>query len=51
MFESTATMTSERPLRGRCLCSRNQYIIQRPKDAVEVAQVFFDTNPMYREYL
>lgn len=47
---ASSIMTAERPLRGGCLCARNQYIIQRPKDATEIAQVLFDTDSLHRTF-
>ncbi|TPX09767.1 uncharacterized protein E0L32_008958 [Thyridium curvatum] len=36
-------MSLERPLRGGCQCGRNRYIIERPQNASQLAQVLFDT--------
>jgi len=36
-------MSRERPLRGGCSCGRNQYTVEVPQHATEVAQVYFDS--------
>jgi hypothetical protein len=42
-------MSRERPLQGGCSCGRNRYTILIPKDATEVAQVFFDSGHAHRK--
>ncbi|KAK0623241.1 hypothetical protein B0T14DRAFT_564626 [Immersiella caudata] len=37
-------MTIGRPLRGRCLCGRNRYIIAFPKNSTQLPQVLFNNN-------
>jgi len=41
-------MSRERPLRGGCSCGRNEYIIEVPPNATEVAEVFFDNSASQR---
>ena len=41
-------MASLRPLRGGCQCGRNTYIIERPADASDLAQVLFNTESIHR---
>ncbi|KAJ6784960.1 hypothetical protein PWT90_01759 [Aphanocladium album] len=41
-------MSSLRPLRGACQCGRNRYLIVVPEDAVEEAQVLFNTETIHQ---
>ncbi|KAI1100007.1 hypothetical protein F4804DRAFT_63029 [Jackrogersella minutella] len=41
-------MSSGRALRGSCHCGRNQYIVQIPSGASEVAQILFDSTASHR---
>ncbi|KAJ3487823.1 hypothetical protein NLG97_g6319 [Lecanicillium saksenae] len=44
-------MSSLRPLRGACQCGRNRYLIVVPEDAVEEAQVLFNTDSIHQASL
>lgn len=44
-------MSSLRPLRGACQCGRNRYLIEVPEDALEEAQVLFNTNTSHQASL
>ncbi|CAJ2506079.1 Uu.00g002090.m01.CDS01 [Anthostomella pinea] len=41
-------MSLQRALRGSCHCGRNQYIIEVPNGASDVAQILFDSNAGHR---
>ncbi|KAK0646396.1 hypothetical protein B0T16DRAFT_458318 [Cercophora newfieldiana] len=41
-------MAFDRPLRGRCLCGRNRYIITFPKTSTQLPQVLFNHNAHQR---
>ena len=44
-------MASLRPLRGGCQCGRNTYIIERPADASDLAEVLFNTESIHRTFI
>ncbi|KAL4809244.1 hypothetical protein BDV18DRAFT_131566 [Aspergillus unguis] len=42
-------MDQQEPLRGSCMCGRNQYLIQIPDNATEHARVYFDAGRDHRK--
>ncbi|OAA67367.1 hypothetical protein ISF_03543 [Cordyceps fumosorosea ARSEF 2679] len=44
-------MSLMRPLRGACQCGRNRYLIHVPEDALQEAQVLFNTNASHQASL
>ncbi|KAL3447017.1 hypothetical protein BJX65DRAFT_277786 [Aspergillus insuetus] len=41
-------MDEREPLRGSCMCGRNEYLIRIPNDVTNHAQVYFDTDRDHR---